>query len=183
MKAKCIEVGYNLKMGQEYIVYAMAIYDGSVWYAIREYEEYCTAYFRPSSLFAVIDNRISRYWVFAQDKVNDKVYSRWAFPEWAEDLFYVSNLVEGSKRENTLLSEYMELMDLEFPDPEISEIAQIGDDEWLICPTCMDAWVSPSGGDALVICPKCQRKMKNPRYSWGKEPKGGKVTTLLPTKE
>ena len=46
----------------------------------------------------------------------------------------------------------------------ISEIAQIGDDEWLICPTCLDAWQYNDDKDALVRCPKCLKVLNNPRY-------------------
>jgi uncharacterized CHY-type Zn-finger protein len=54
-------------------------------------------------------------------------------------------------------------MNLEFPDPSIVESAQIGDDEWLICPKCIDAWKSTTR-DALVICPNCKKMFINPRY-------------------
>ena len=55
-------------------------------------------------------------------------------------------------------------MDLEFPDSSISEVAQIGDDEWLICQQCFDAWQSTNYVDALVKCPTCQKIYNNPRY-------------------
>jgi hypothetical protein len=54
-------------------------------------------------------------------------------------------------------------MDLEFPDPSISDKTQALDDEWLMCPFCIDAWQSDSK-DGMVICPTCHRKLHNPRY-------------------
>lgn len=62
------------------------------------------------------------------------------------------------------LEEQKELIDLEFPDPSIKELAQVGDSEWLICPNCIDAWLWPNDKDALVRCPKCEKVFNNPRY-------------------
>jgi hypothetical protein len=55
-------------------------------------------------------------------------------------------------------------MDLEFPDSSISETAQVGDGEWLICPSFIDAWKYGSNREALVRCPKCLKVYNNPRY-------------------
>ena len=55
-------------------------------------------------------------------------------------------------------------MDLEFPDSSIIEIAQIIDDEWLMCSFCIDAWQCKNEIDALVKCPKCNKVLNNPRY-------------------
>ncbi|NNM43449.1 MAG: hypothetical protein HKM07_03820 [Chlamydiae bacterium] len=49
------------------------------------------------------------------------------------------------------------------PDSEISTTAQILDENWLMCPDCVDAWESTSE-DKIVICPKCDRAYYNPRY-------------------
>lgn len=183
MKVRCMKaVPYALKIDSEYIVYGITLNEGSLWYFICDHWS-SEPTGRPSRLFEIIDNRLSRYWVFSQDKVEDTIYSRWVFPEWAEETYFIDRVFEGERREYALFDTYRELMDLEFPDPDISEKAQIGDSEWLICPTCMDAWLSPSGLDALVICPKCHHKMQNPRYPWDKEPKEGKVTTFLPTND
>ena len=58
-----------------------------------------------------------------------------------------------------------ELMDLEFPDPSISVSADVGGENWLICPDCLDAWECKNNIDALVKCPKCMKKLNNPRYT------------------
>ena len=55
-------------------------------------------------------------------------------------------------------------MDLEFLDPSISNFAEIADDDWLMCPKCIDAWKSKGDRDALVKCSKCLTIFKNPRY-------------------
>ena len=56
-------------------------------------------------------------------------------------------------------------MDLEFPDPLIQDKATIADDQWLMCPFCIDAWEDSDKTMAQVVCPKCFRKMQNPRYN------------------
>jgi len=55
-------------------------------------------------------------------------------------------------------------MDLEFPNPNVNLVATIGDDRWLICTSCLDAWESQVQDLAMVICPKCKQVMHNPRY-------------------
>ena len=40
----------------------------------------------------------------------------------------------------------------------------MGDDKWLICPDCIDAWESSSAIDPLVRCPKCLKVFNNPRF-------------------
>lgn len=39
-------------------------------------------------------------------------------------------------------------MDLEFSDPSITEVAEIGDKDGLICPKCIDAWKWDDNRDA-----------------------------------
>lgn len=42
--------------------------------------------------------------------------------------------------------------------------AVILDQDWLMCPDCIDAWES-SIQKATVICPKCSHSFHNPRYT------------------
>ena len=55
--------------------------------------------------------------------------------------------------------------DLKYPDDSVDKIAEIGDDRWLICPICIDAWISPDVHNAMVKCPKCKQYLQNPRYT------------------
>ncbi len=156
----------SIKEGKEYIVYALCTYQGYAWYCICN--EYYLFYpiWTPFLFFKLIDNRLSRYWIFSLDKDNNKQVPFLSFPEWAQDPYFYGELVEGNSMNNNALifRKYKELMDLEFSDSSISAIAQIGDEEWLICPNCLEAWQSKSDKDALVRCPKCFTVLNNPRY-------------------
>jgi hypothetical protein len=145
--------------GKEYTVYALGKSDGEPLYYL--YDEYCSYYpmFHSSPFFEITDNHPSRYWVPSKSEPNFLAY-----PEWALDDNYYGNLIDDEAGESRIFRHYKALMDLEFPDSTITEKAQIGDAQWLICPTCIDAWQSPDNLDAVVICPKCQNMLHNPRY-------------------
>ena len=56
-------------------------------------------------------------------------------------------------------------MDLEFPDPTtpVSDQATAFEDNWLLCPHCLDGWQTNSRA-GMVICPNCKHLLHNPRY-------------------
>ncbi|MGE5196217.1 MAG: hypothetical protein ACM3JI_02680 [Anaerolineae bacterium] len=49
------------------------------------------------------------------------------------------------------------------PDLSVSQRATLLNNDWLLCPNCIDAWETASN-DAMVICPKCNNAFHNPRY-------------------
>ena len=152
-----------LDIEKEYNVYGMIINRGQIWYYICDRVHDLFPIARPAHLFEIIDNRLSRYWVFGIIEGFEK-YPSWIFPEWINEPYFQDNLTDGEKREVAVFKSYKELMDLEFPESSIAELAQIGDNEWLICPACLDAWQYCSDKDALVRCPKCLKILNNPRY-------------------
>jgi hypothetical protein len=189
MKVKCIEriasslpekiksnysIGdneFSLKISKEYLVYALSEFYQNIWYCI--FDEQSTFYpmWTPSQFFELNDNHLSRHWIFSLKKdvsnIKESSEDRRLFlgiPEWASELGFYDKLTEGEEREVAIFKAYKALMDLEFPDPSITEAAQIGDQEWLICPECMDAWSSSENRDGMVVCPKCNKIMHNPRY-------------------
>jgi hypothetical protein len=156
---------FPILIGKEYVVYGMTVHLGYVWYYICDeiYSYYPT--WSPSPLFEVIDGQLSRFWIYSYKEGMRTVLSPWwTFPEWADNPDFYDNLTDGDEREVKIFKSYKELMDLEFPDFTISEIAQIGDKEWLICPTCIDGWECLNTLDGMVRCPKCKKVMHNPRY-------------------
>ncbi|MCX6989868.1 MAG: hypothetical protein NTX49_02205 [Chlamydiae bacterium] len=156
--------GYEfLDIGKEYNIYGMIIIHGKVCYYVCDRAHSLFPIARPADLFEIIDNRLSRYWVFGIIEGFEK-YPLWIFPEWINEDYFQDNLTDGEAREVAVFKSYKELMDLEFPDSSISETAQIGDNEWLICPTCIDTWQYNDDRDALVRCLKCQKILNNPRY-------------------
>lgn len=154
----------HLNKAEIYVVYSMNIYFGYVWYfTIRKGINYPLAY--PSPAFEIVDGRLSRYWIFSTHVGRDTAHTRsiWTFPEWANEESFYEALTDAEERETKIFKRYKELMDLEFPNPSITLSAEILDDQWLLCPTCIDAWESTSK-DGMVICPKCKQMMHNPRY-------------------
>jgi hypothetical protein len=161
---------FSVNPGKEYIVYAVRIYLGYIWYYICDEDETFYPIWNPGMLFEVTDSRLSRYWIFglrqADQDENVKKVPFLSFPEWVNDVNFYSDLIDGySDDPNAIIfRKYKEEMYLEYPDPSISAIAQIGDENWLICPQCIDAWQSNNNKDALVKCPKCHTVYNNPRY-------------------
>ena len=113
--------------------------------------------------FKIIDNRLSRYWVFGIIEGLES-HPSWLFPEWINEPYFQDNLTDLAPREVQIFKAYKKFMDLEFPDNTVSGVAQVGDDKWLICVDCLDAWENPDVKDAMVRCPKCGKIFHNPRY-------------------
>lgn len=159
---------FKLINGLEYTVYSVIQY--------LEYPSYALCYdgsiesllLFPSNFFEITDNRMSRYWIFSleNDLERDQKNILLSFPEWVNDPHFFEDLryndVNGIN--SLIFKRYKQKMDLEFPDLSVTKTAGIGDDKWLICPDCIDAWENSSGLDALVECPSCRQIMKNPRY-------------------
>jgi len=158
---------FYININETYIVYGMTLKDGNIWYYLCDLMFTYFPRWKPSLFFEVVDPRISRYWIYSFNKLVDYIqaYPIITFPEWANNHpdFY-DKLTDGEEREVEIFKNYKELMDLEFADSSILEAAQIGDDQWLICPKCKDAWQNSDNRDALVKCPKCSTIFNNPRY-------------------
>ena len=112
--------------------------------------------------FIIIDNRPSRYWIWGSRNAEQNITV--VFPEWIADSFFFDRLTDYEDREVEIFKKYRELMDFEFPDSSITEYAQVGDEKWLMCPKCIDAWECDNNKDALVRCSLCETIYNNPRY-------------------
>ncbi|MFA6915654.1 MAG: hypothetical protein WC222_04600, partial [Parachlamydiales bacterium] len=73
-----------LEINQDYVVYGSTIRDGFIWYYICDETYSYHPVWKPSPLFEVINNQLSRYWVYSCKKEFDYI-SVIAFPEWAEN--------------------------------------------------------------------------------------------------
>jgi hypothetical protein len=151
--------------GESFVVYAMRMNCGYIWYFICQHEKATYPFWYPSPLFTVEDDRISKYWVFTNNINEDFDYKNytWAFPEWARDKYFYGQLVEDYPRELEVFKKYKELMYLEFPDPYIDVKASAIDETWVMCPSCIDAW-EPRSTEGMIVCPKCNNIMHNPFY-------------------
>lgn len=155
-----------VSLNKEYIVYAISEIDDFTWYCLcdDQYSSYPRWY--PFPLFEITDNRLSRFWVFGFEEREKKKEFIISFPEWVNNLYFYGELVDGGNEDESikLFKKYKELIDLEFQAKNISEVAQLGDKDWLICPICIDAWECSTERDGMVRCPKCNTIMQNPRY-------------------
>lgn len=160
------EIEYPVIVGKEYIVYAMVVRDGFTRYFIADENYSYYPNWIPPILFEIVDRRLSRFWTFSYEFIQEynKEFSTWAYSEWTNDLEHYDRLTDREDADVQIWYKYKEKMELEFFDDNAWTYAQIGDDIWLICPECIDAWQSTNALDALVICPKCKTLLINPRY-------------------
>ena len=160
-----ITTEFPLKIDKEYIVYSMTIHDGYAWYVICDENFSYHPNWHPCPLFEIVDNRLSKYWLFFYGRANEFYLSQtiWAFPEWCHTRGYFDRLYDAEEKEIEIFEKYRQLMDLEFPDPSILDAAEKIDDEWLLCPFCIDAW-QPNSKVGMVVCPECKKTLHNPLY-------------------
>ncbi len=169
-----VDTEFALKLEKEYLVYAMECFYGYIWYYIcderHDSTDKCPFWNPyPSVLFELIDGRLSTFWRYNSyvDKESKCTEYIFALPEWAKNsVKFYYRFIEGESPEIDIFKKYKVLMDLEFPDDMITEKATILDNEWLMCPVCIDAWQSKSVA-GMVECPKCKNAFHNPRYKEG----------------
>lgn len=159
---------FDVDIGKEYIVYGMTLYMSYVWYYLCHENYIYYPFWHPSPLFDVVDNRLSKYWIFSFERGKDKhtTYTNWVYPEWANDPYYYDKLTDGDEEEVEIFRRYKKLMDVEFPDASVSEkyTAIVGKEKgWLLCPECLEAWQQTSN-DGMVFCPRCKIFLHNPLY-------------------
>jgi hypothetical protein len=153
----------NLEINKNYNVYGMYYIKQVIYYLIFDGE---TPDWYPSELFTIIDNRISYMWYFKKYDPIDPglIEAFWGYYELIIIDNHYSDLVDREYKAMSIFRKRKEQMDMEFPDASITEVAQLGDETWLICPTCIEAWEFTSCRDGMVRCPKCKNVMHNPRY-------------------
>lgn len=158
---------FHLDVGGCYVVYGITLRDSLFWYYIFDKTSVYYPIWKPSILFEVTDPRLSRYWIYTFNKLRDypSAHPIISFPEWANNHpdFY-DKLSDGSEKEVKIFQAYKNQMDLEFPDDSIKEVAQIGDENWLLCPICNNAWEHTEAINGMVNCSECRSVLHNPRY-------------------
>jgi hypothetical protein len=105
-----------LSVGKIYTVYGMIVRDHYIWYyLVDDYELPWPIWYFPL-LFKVVDQRLSRYWVFgfdAEGGPDRKSITTIAFPEWANDPVFYDRLTDAEDKEVAIFKKYKELMDRE----------------------------------------------------------------------
>lgn len=174
LKKQTLAQGYTnqsemyLELNKSYNVYGICYDNGIFHYLVLSMHKQPDWY--PSELFTIIDKRISYRWYFEKYDLdanpNRIIEAIWGYYELVKLENHFDDL---ANREDEALSTFMERkeqMDLEFSDDSITELAQFGDETWLICPTCIEPWEFTSCRDGMVRCPKCNNVMHNPRYKY-----------------
>ena len=127
----------SLKDSQTYIVYAIEFNEeGHERFCVLESGIIFPSSF-PSDLFDIVDTRISKFW----DSVDDykklekpKVFPRViSFKEWRENEYFHGEMVENIGEANYIFSQYQQVMNLEFKDPEYPTAFKIEDNLFLCC--------------------------------------------------
>ncbi len=140
----------------------MTIRSHYIWYYICDDKFSYYPVWKPAPLFEVIDGSLSSFWIYSFTYKPEIYFTEMtiAYPEWAKQpLSNYDKLSDGCYEEVEIFNKYKSAMDLEFPLPWISEIANIIDGKWLLCNSCHDAWESMQTRNAMVICPNCNTIM------------------------
>ena len=160
----------EITVGRTYTVYAIAIRDCYPWYFIADDRYKWPTYPFPyaAAFFIETDVRVSSCWTVGFCGANVKVEGLrevlFTFKEWASDEMFFERLIDGNKRYIEIFRKYKYFMDLEYPLSSVTDTAELVQDNWLMCPKCIDAWESDSVL-GMVRCPKCSTTFLNPRYS------------------
>ena len=152
---------FHVTVGREYAVYGLLFTGGLLHYLI--YEDNLIPLWHPTSMFAVVCDRIPRCWRIANWSDSERDFVVVSFPEITESPQALDSLSNGDRKARAA---FYERKQLAFPDPSIREVARLLEGDWLQCPFCADAWQSKNC-NALVRCPACQKISNDPRYDAG----------------
>ena len=162
-----MDTEFGLETGKSYVVYAMDHVAGRCLDLLVDPGGVLSA---PAEMFRLVDGRMSRYWVYSQERIprlglaTDVTLSLWGYPEYVESNDYRMGLIDGREEDLKVFRAYRDAMDLEFPAPAVEVAAVAIDEQWIQCPSCSDAWESVSR-DGMVKCPSCSAVVLNPRYA------------------
>lgn len=112
---------HALTVGAEFTVYAMLIDATETFYYIVNDDDHPWPLWHPSSLFELVDRRVSCDWVYApQDPIDTEVVARaegsaalFAFPEWVDQPDFLERLTDNLEPEVSVFSRYKRRMDAE----------------------------------------------------------------------
>jgi hypothetical protein len=153
---------FPIQVGKEYLVYALTLRAGGVWYYVLDETAVGYPVWQPAPLFEVSDPRTSRFWIFGfHDRGLRGGSAIFAFADWARHPNdYYDRLSDGESNAAKVFQQYRELMDLEFDDQAVDRVVEDLGDGWLLCPKCREAWRGSVRG-AMVRCPFCSTVLRN----------------------
>lgn len=145
-------------MGDNYVVFSIRFGD-IVEYCLDPEPEGSLPIFYQSDLFEVIDDRVSRYWVFAPKllkKIDGNERSTMlTIPDWAHNRKFFDQLVNSDEESWKVWRKYKSLMEMEFATPGFKRKSEIVGEGWVLCAECMNGWKVDNTHHEMVKCPSC----------------------------
>ena len=107
------KVEFDLTVARDYVVYAVAVRRGLVWYYLSGdlHPFYPVAY--PAPLFSIADNRLSRCWVLTYTPNHPDHELLIAFEEWCANRHFYDRLTDMDEMERAIFAKYKALIDSE----------------------------------------------------------------------
>lgn len=150
--------------GVEYTVFAVYL-DFPTGFMVQVDSLPAEPYLVGSDEVDVIDNRLSRYWVYGsavpETNHSNERPAILAFSAWVDDVGFYENIVDSKGGSGDIWREYREKMELEFASASLNKTAIPLDHGWMQCVDCSDAWVPSSDGE-VICCPSCSALQRRP---------------------
>lgn len=107
---------FHITIGSEYVVYAITLFLGDIWYYICDDSYKYFPVWHPACLFRVVDPRLSATWQYVYDPVTDSSDEAMllGFREWATDHGFYERLTEGDPDAVGVFRRYKTILDSEF---------------------------------------------------------------------
>ncbi len=165
----------SIKVGKFYLVLGISANNGDISYLIDDTCIYSTPHYYPCEFFEIIDNRLSKFWIFANDLNFNKDKQFYEsdltinFKEWATNEFFYGYLIDSgdNPEQYKIYYNYRELMENEFPDPSIQFFAKKIHEKWFECPHCEEYFEDNNvESKTMLRCPNnnCWKLLHNPFY-------------------
>lgn len=152
-------------IGKKYVVYGIQFSEFPFIFIYEDEDDRFPIAF-PLACFTILDSRLSRYFTLGKIKEyqtqNPKYVPFISFKEWAENLSFWEELVEGDHEQLSI--GYKTKIDLEYFNPTIElneELLILLENRWFLCPKCDNGWEILEI-DEIIMCPKCNSLYKNP---------------------
>lgn len=169
VKYNTLESQYHLVSGKEYYVYGIHFDEGDISYEIlvNIIDTYTIEV--SANYFEVLDNRLSQFFVLGSSSTknhmndpNAKQVPFISFKEWADDKYFFEKLVDGDKETQNIFNQYKELLELEYRNLSVTQIANYIGENWVQCPACSEAWELDYPTLEMCKCTKCETVLLNP---------------------
>jgi hypothetical protein len=152
----------QLNLNSENVVYGISYFKNDSCYFLI-CDKYLKPFWYPDEIFEISNNKLSSLWYFINCNEPLGMQVIWGYEELVNIDNHNDNLMEREDEALEIFYKRKKEMDMEFPDFSVKGKANTIDQNWLICPKCMDEWESNSIF-GMVECPKCNTIMHNPRY-------------------